>query len=71
MAVIDSVAAAVGGDQQRLIAGAVEQRRQRMCFVVVAEMQRRIGPETAVTAKRREIEQLVNIPGVIATHLML
>ena len=33
-------------------------------------MQRRILPKTAIAAKRREIEQIVKISGMIVTHLV-
>jgi hypothetical protein len=33
-------------------------------------MQRRVRAETTIAAKRREIEKIVKIPGMIATHLV-
>ena len=70
MAVVDRIAAAVGGNQKRFVPRAVEQRRHRVRFMVVTEMQYRARPEAAVAAESCEVEQVVIILGAIATHFV-
>jgi hypothetical protein len=65
MAVVHGIAAAVGGDQQRLIPRTVEQRRQRVRFVVIIEVCHRIVAEAAVTVECGDVEERGNVAGVM------
>ena len=51
VAVVDRIAAAVGGDQQRIVPGGVEQRGERVGFVVIVEEHAGVVAEAAVSCK--------------------
>ena len=59
MAVIDLIAAAVGGVEQRLVPIGEEQARQRVREMVVGEEQPRVGPQPEIGEEGAGVEHLV------------
>src|ERR1051326_7543806 len=66
MAVIDGIAAAVGGDQERIVPACIEQRRQRVGFVMIVEVDLRIVAKAAGAPEFGNLENVVEPWGVIA-----
>ena len=81
VAVVDGVAAGIRRDQQRVVPGRVEQRRERMRLVVIVESDARVGAQAARAAEFRRIEDRViratvaqdfrhHVPARIALHVL-
>src|SRR5712692_6316844 len=69
MAVVHGVAAGVRRDQQGIVPGGVEQRRQRMRFVMIVEPDERVGAKAAVATELRHVDDCVDVGGVVADEL--
>ena len=69
MAVIDRIATAVGGDQERVVPVGVEQRRQRVRFVMIVEKHCRVVAEAAGAAEFGDVENVVDLRRVVAQKL--
>lgn len=66
MAVIDRVAAAIGGDKQRVVPVRVERRRQRVRLVMIIEIDLRIAAEAAGAPEFGDFENVVDAQRLIA-----
>ena len=60
MAVVDRVAAAVGGHEQRVLPFGVEQRRQRVGEVMVVEIDARVVAQPEIALERRHVEKILH-----------
>src|SRR5690242_483724 len=70
VAVIDGIAAGVRRDQERFVPIAIEQRRQGMRLVMVVENYFRIVAKAAGPPEFVDLENIVNILGVISQKLL-
>src|SRR5262245_12476620 len=57
-AMVDVVTAAVGGDHQSIVPVGIEQRRYRVRFVVIVEIDDGVVAEAAITRKRIGVEEI-------------
>ena len=65
MAVVHGIAAAVGGDEQRIVPWAVEQCGQRVGFVVIIKVNVRVAAKPAIFLHARGVEEGVDVGGLV------
>src|SRR5215831_4151963 len=68
VAVIDGIAAGIGGYQERILPRTVEQGRQRVGLVMIVEMRDDIVPEATITLKAGDVEKAADLRGAKPLH---